>query len=246
MKDVHDLLLSKRSIKKTVEKEKGVDEAIERIGLRVPIVRKCLKENLSFVSKNRSATLKYWDNVWNNSPYFEAMSLALYFYQHRELNQVEVKKILTWIERCSCWEHSDDLSKIIAHNLEINPSWISPTLVRWNKSKNPWKRRQSVVGLLEYSSKRKIVPAFEELIVFITPLLDDEDYYVQKGVGWTLREIFNVYPQKTIRYIKEHLTSLSSIAYSTATEKLDRQKKVSFNEKRKKSRVIKSLGRGIE
>jgi hypothetical protein len=28
-----------------------------------------------------------------------------------------------------------------------------PTLRKWNKSRNPWKRRQSVVSLIEYARK---------------------------------------------------------------------------------------------
>ena len=232
MQEIHKLLLSfHQADGSLLAKPRPI-----RIGLRVPIVRKLLKRDLSFLGVERNTIAKYWDNVWNNTPYYEAMSLCLYYYQYRDLNKAEVRMILKWVDRCECWEHSDDLSKLIAHNLEINRTWIEPTLKKWNRSRNPWKRRQSVVGLLEYSSKREVVLEFDELIGFIKPLLKDSDYYVQKGVGWSLREVFNIYPKKTTVFLKDHLDILSSIAYSSATEKLDAKKKVRFNSERKRMR----------
>ena len=138
--------------------------------------------------------------------------------------------------RCDCWEHSDDLSKIYAQVVEDNPEWILPTLEKWNRARSPWKRRQSVVALIEYASKRRRVLPFSRLIQFVTPLLDDDDYYVQKGVGWTLREIYNVYPAETLRFIETNLLSLGANAYSAATEKIDKQTKSRLNKIRREHR----------
>ena len=142
----------------------------------------------------------------------------------------------TWINRVDCWEHSDDLSKIYAHTLENHPEWIVPVLEKWNKDENPWKRRQSIVSLIEYASKRKKVLPFSKLISFIDPLLSDKDYYVQKGIGWTLREVYNVYPKKTLTYLRKNLLNISSIAYSAATEKVEKEIKKEMNLKRKNNR----------
>ncbi|MCK5682604.1 DNA alkylation repair protein [bacterium] len=106
-------------------------------------------------------------------------------------------------------------------------------------SGNPWKRRQSVVGLIEYFSKRKKVLPFVHLIRVVEPLLDDPEYYFQKGIGWTLREIYNAYPDKTLCYIKKYLLSISPIAYSAATEKIDKRIKQNFNKERKRNRNYK-------
>ena len=164
------------------------------------------------------------------------MSTALYFYQRKSISQSEFQKLKTWVNRISCWEHSDDLSKIYATVVEENPEWIIPSLKNWNKSKNSWKRRQSVVSLIEYARKRKRVLPFNDLIGFVKNLLDDGDYYVQKGVGWTLREIYNVYPKKTLGFIETHLHEIRPTAYSSATEKLDKQTKNKLNKLRKEKR----------
>ena len=209
---------------------------ITRIGLRVPLIRKQVKKALALSGDTEKERLSFWDAVWKDSPYFESMSLALYVYQHRSLTRAEFSKLKTWATRITCWEHSDDLSKIYAQVVEDSPEWILPVLRKWNSHRSLWKRRQSVVSLLEYATKRKKVQPFDVLIGFITPLLTDTEYYVQKGVGWTLREIYTVYPKETVMYLQENLLSISATAYSPATEKLDRKLKTKLNSVRKAAR----------
>lgn len=218
------------------QKVKPKKDQINRLEVRVPDIRKHVKKNYHYNENEVKTQLKTWDEIWNKTPYFESMSSALYFYQHRTLKKSEVDTLKKWIKRCDCWEHSDDLSKIYAQVLEENPKWILPTLKRWNKSKNPWERRQSVVSLLEYASKRKKVLPFKELISFIKPLLNDDEYYVQKGIGWSLREIYNVYPKQTLDFFKKNLLEIKPLAYSAATEKLDKKIKAEFNKKRASNR----------
>ncbi|MCZ6504153.1 MAG: DNA alkylation repair protein [Gammaproteobacteria bacterium] len=211
-------------------------KGFQRIGIRVPHVRALVKQGYPFLTKSPSSVINVWDYIWNNTEYYEVAQQAIYYYQHRTLSKAEFTKIKHWIKRCDCWEHSDDLSKIYAQVLEDNPEWILPTLKTWNRARSPWKRRQSIVGLIEYASKRKRILPFNKLIQFVTPLLGDNDYYVQKGIGWTLREIYNVYPAKTLSYIEANLLSLSASAYSASTEKTDKQTKARLNEIRRQHR----------
>ena len=207
-----------------------------RLKLRVPAVRKLTKTPYQFLDQSRLSIAQQWDYIWRNTPYYEVACQALYYYQHSSLERDEIAIIQQWINRCDCWEHSDDLSKIYAQSIEENPSWLLPTLKQWNQSNNPWKRRQSVVGLIEYASKRQRVLAFDVLIESIENLLADDEYYVQKGLGWTLREIHNLYPALTLEYINSRLTSIHPIAYSAATEKLEPQLKAQLNRMRKEHR----------
>lgn len=205
--------------------------------IKVPVLRKRGKASFSFAQQaTQDQLLNYWDHIWKTTSSFEAMSLALYAYQHKSLSKKEFLKIKTWIKKCNCWEHSDDLSKIYAQVLEEHPEWILNDLKKWNSSKSSWERRQSVVSLLEYSSKRKKHLPFPQMIAFVQNLLEDDEYYVQKGVGWTLREIYNLYPKKTLSFIEKNLSNLSPMAYSTSTEKVDREIKKELNAKRKKHR----------
>ena len=67
----------------------------------------------------------------------------------------------------------------------------------------------------------------------VKPLLKDSHVYVQKGVGWTLREMGNVYPAQTKKFVKQNCLKLSSIAFTTATEKWAEKEKAPLKQARK-------------
>ena len=206
----------------------------KRVGLRVPDVRALGKAGHDFLEDlSPNEVLKTWHYIFNNTHLYEAACQAIYYYQYRQLSKTEFNTVRQWVNRCDCWEHSDDLSKIYAEVFEQNPGWVMPWYRKWNADRNPWKRRQSIVGLLEYAQKRKQIQPYKVLISFIEPLLDDDDYYVQKGVGWTLREIYNVYPDEALAFIKQRLADIKPLAYSASTEKLDKKTKAGLNAQRK-------------
>ncbi len=208
-----------------------------RVHLRVPVVRKMVKAGYPFLAGlARADAARTWHYIFQNTQLYEVAHQAIYYYQYKTLNKTEFNTLRQWINRCDCWEHSDDLSKIYADTLEANPDWVLPWFRKWNDAANPWKRRQSMVGLLEYAIKRKRILPFDVLISFVEPLLDDDDYYVGKGVGWTLREIYNCYPDETLAFMRQHIARITPNGYSAATEKLDKATKAEINALRKQQR----------
>ncbi len=72
----------------------------------------------------------------------------------------------------------------------------------------------------------------------VQPLLKDENYFVQKGIGWTLREMWNVYPTETLAFLKAHITDITATAFTAAIEKLDVTEKQQLKEMRKLKKNI--------
>ena len=59
----------------------------------------------------------------------------------------------------------------------------------------------------------------------ILNLLDDDHFYVQKAVGWALRETYNVYPDKTQALLKTIADKIPPAGWQAATEKLNKKDK---------------------
>lgn len=190
------------------------------LGLSVPQSRAALKAGYSFLRYAPDRVLEIFDHIWKNGKYFEEMSQPIYHYEKKSLSVDEFNTISGWIEKCDNWAHSDGLSSIYARVLEEMPELVLPVLQNWNRSDNPWKRRQSVVSLLYYARLRKKILPYELLIGMVTNLLADDEYYVQKGVGWTIREIYNCYPEATLRFIEAQLDQISAAAWQATSEKL--------------------------
>ena len=105
---------------------------------------------------------------------------------------------------------------------------------KWNASKNLWERRQSLVSLYYYSRTKKQHIDFELTQQLIFPLLSDKEYFVQKAVGWTLRESYNVYPKQTYSFILANIKNITSTAFTTCLEKMTEKQKLTLKQKRKK------------
>ncbi len=114
---------------------------------------------------------------------------------------------------------------------------VYPILDQWNRSKNPWERRQSVVSLVvRASSRRNPLPA-GMILSLVQPLLKDSDHFVQRGVGWTLREAHQLYPDTISDFVEASAPQLSAIAFSAATEKYARPQREHLKELRNAARA---------
>lgn len=198
------------------------------IGLKVPQVRQTLKAGFSFSRGVPADTAKAWDYVWREADSFEALLLALtWFYEPRQkpILRAHWPMLKRWSARIDNWAHADGLSGIYARILEEDPKLVYPVLVKWNASPNSWLRRLSIVSLLYYRSQREKCLPCGKILPLVEALLDDEDYYVRKGVGWTLRECGNEYPNETYRFMEKHILRLHPHAFSAATEKLTAARK---------------------
>lgn len=177
-------------------------------------------------------------DLWFESDIFEAKSLALVWLckQSDEFLIAHHKQILTWVDAVDNWAHSDTLCSVLARLFEkIEPKML-PTYKKWNKSKNPWHRRCSMVGIYNYSYHREKPASFALAKSLVEPHFSAPEYYVQKAVGWTMREMYNVYPAETIKFIKNNLAQLTSIAWVAASEKLPDAVKQPLLKQRKQNR----------
>lgn len=211
------------------------------LGHRLPLLQKITKDGFSFYTKTPDEIIKIWNEIWQRSSVHEAMYLPLFYYRnHRAtLGLKEWTVLKKWIDRIENWEHSDALSYLYSLLYEKNSMMIEPTLRNWNRSKNPWKQRASIVSLIYYASPKRKAPPVKTVLELVEPLIKSRDQYVAKAVGWTLRESYNLYPREALAFITTHIKQLAPNSFSYATEKLSKKQKNAI--KRLRSQVI--LGR---
>lgn len=209
--------------------------SLKYLNLKIPRVRSAFKEPFSFSTKPKEAQWKIWDYIWSNSKYFEVMLGASHFASSRPVEELYKNRntLIKWVNRVDNWAHSDELSSIYSKLLEYDQSSLLPTFEKWNRSKNPWCKRQSMVGLLYYSRCRKQTPDVKLILRFVDRHINDDHYYVQKAVGWTLRECWNVYPEATFKYLCKNAKRIPSGGWTAATEKLSKRDKLKILSLRK-------------
>ena len=198
---------------------------VNAIGGNVPAHRSAAKHLYSFSSKSFAEQLSIWNYIWCNTESFWVRVHAFFFLERNMKKDATLQQMWTvvvnWQDYVDGWGLCDSLAKIYTKILVITPAEVYKQLKKWNSDNDLWKRRQSVVSLLYYSSVKKDYLPFDKIEKLITALLNDKEYYVQKGVGWAIREMYSVYPKETFPWLRRHIKSVSSIAFTIAIEKMN-------------------------
>jgi 3-methyladenine DNA glycosylase AlkD len=233
-----EILALDTSEKKPNTSKDFLSSKLKILNLKIPLLRKySLKEIKNF---SEAELLEFLDYVWQKSEVSEVLNWVL-IQSEKFSSDFLIKNqhvFLNWVNRVENWWHSDGLSSLYVKILELElmkdtqRKFSFPfleNLKKWNSDPNPWKRRQSVVSLLYYSRSRFTHLPYEELLKFVTTLLKDSEYYVQKGVGWTIREIYNLYPEETRKFLKANAEHISPHAWLASTEKLEKKFRAELN-----------------
>lgn len=214
------------------------------LDIKIPDVRKVFTQGFTFYNiKDKDIdlkkTLKIFDYIWKNSLYFEVLLLSSYFVSRLTIEQkVQNKKIIfSWLKKVDNWALSDELSAHISQILEHDNS-VLLDFKKWSQSKNTWKRRQSLVGLLFYSRFRKKPLPWLTIKPFVERQITDKDHFVQKGVGWCLREAYNLYPMDVYKFIYANAGKIHRTAWFACNEKLNTQEKLKLKKKRSVDREL--------
>ncbi len=208
-------------------------------GLPVPAQRKCAKAKFSFSHLSDDEQWPIWHSIWRESPIYDVKSVAMFWIsdpKRKSLRLERYKDVTAMISEVDNWAHSDSLSAILAEILEVRPS-LFDLYLKWNRSKNPWCRRQSIVGIYNYARLRKNPMPAEKSIPLVENLLEDPHFYVQRGVGWTLREIDRVNSKLQRAFVRENVRRIHPIAWFATTELYP-------TELRKKLVQLRKIGRG--
>ena len=208
----------------------------------IPAHRSVAAQGYSFSNKPFEEQLPIWDYVWNNGKSFWVRLHAFFFlerYMKKPTHHITLwATSLAWQDRVTGWSFCDSLAKINTRVLETMSEEVYPVLQAWNTHTDLWKRRQSVVSLLYFSKTKKIYLSYGQIEALVSNLLGDEEYYVQKGLGWTLREMYTIYPKQTIGFLMVNIAHIKPIAFTIAIEKMSKEEKDVLKTVRKKEGIL--------
>ena len=181
-----------------------------------------------------------WDEIWNKTTIYDLLSAAISWAQDRPLQEQKrhSRTLTAWSAKANNWALADGLCSIYARLFEESPEPFGKVLEAWSRAKNPWQRRMSIVSLFYYSRSRERLPSYALAQKMILRQLEDPHFYVQKGVGWALRECWNVYPRQTFDLLQKIAGQIPPPAWTAATEKLSKSQKLQLTQIRKSSKKI--------
>ena len=189
------------------------------LGIRAP-KRKEL-EKILFKDANLNKIDKKFVLELYNKEYREYQYIAIdYLIKLKKkllLEHVELIKYL--IENKSWWDTVDIISSnLLGEICKKYPNIINEKIISWSKDKNLWIRRSSIIFQLRYKNYTSI----NVLVKVIENNLTDENFFIQKAIGWSLREYSKTNPKWVRTFVHSYEKKLSYLALKEAQKFIKR------------------------
>jgi 3-methyladenine DNA glycosylase AlkD len=115
------------------------------------------------------------------------------------------------------WDYVDAIaSHAVGALLERYPAKMRRKLSTWARGKDIWKRRTAILSQLRFKSRTD--DGF--LLACIEPSLDWDEFFLQKAIGWALRQRAWSDPRATRRMVRKLSARLSPLARREALKNL--------------------------
>ena len=99
----------------------------------------------------------------------------------------------------SWWDTVDTIaSHTVGTHFKRFPKIRERYLKKWRESKNLWLRRTAILFQLGYKKETD----FELLLEIITENLGSDEFFINKAIGWSLRQYARIDPKAVTKFVK--------------------------------------------
>jgi 3-methyladenine DNA glycosylase AlkD len=173
-------------------------------GVKKPTRALIQKEWFSIIPKDftqenkRELVLELWQKERREFQYVAIDYLAKW--KDKELLLEDYEFIEFLLTNQSWWDSVDALaSNFLGRYLRLIPSQREIVVKSWHKSENMWLRRSCLIFQLRYKSQTN----FELLKSLILEFKHEKEFFIQKAIGWSLREYAKTNPVSVRNFVEE-------------------------------------------
>lgn len=186
-----------------------MQDKFEFYGLKAPIrrdIQKCFLEKTQLPNKSQwSETIQLlWDKPQREFQMF-GLDLSMKFKNKLEINDIELLQFM--IVSKSWWDIVDLVaSHLIGGYFKKFPKEQKFVIEKWMNSGNFWMQRACLLFQLKYKNDLN-----KELLEnLISKLIGSNEFFIDKAIGWVLREYSKVNPKWVLDYANR--TDLSTLS----------------------------------
>jgi 3-methyladenine DNA glycosylase AlkD len=121
----------------------------------------------------------------------------------------------------SWWDSVDFISSnLVGVHFQKYPELMIPYTEKWMNSANIWLQRTSLLFQLRYRNNTNL----DLLTDYIQRLQGSREFFINKAIGWILREYSKTDPNWVIQFVKKH--QLANLSKREALKWLQRKQKI--------------------
>lgn len=181
-------------------------------GVSTPVLRslckRLFKEHpFSTEPEWREACLSLWRDAQFREERYAAIELTGYKLYNPWQTLAALPMYEEMIVTGAWWDYVDAIAtQRLGGLLKSYPKKMPARMLQWSRSRDLWKRRSAILSQLHFKQETDLTL----LYACIEPSLDSQEFFLQKAIGWALRQYAWTNPEEIRRYCATHeLSKLS-------------------------------------
>ena len=206
---LEELFSLNRNKEKSIAMSKYMRNKFEFLGIQAPLRKELTREFVNNSGKIPREILKgvvnlLWDNPFREYQY-AAMDMINRLVKKPEEDIVDLYESM--VVNKSWWDTVDYIAAILMGNyFKTYPQNIITKTNKWMNSGNIWLQRCCLLFQLKYKANTDT----QLLEKFISELSVSKEFFIQKAIGWILREYSKTNPSYVVNFVdKTKLANLS-------------------------------------
>jgi len=204
------------NLSQAVPMKKYMRDQFEYLGIKSPQVKELLREHVKLhglpaLEEIDAITLDLWSLPQRE---FQYAAMSLMERLEKKLPKSSVKTLEYMITHKSWWDTVNNIAHIVGAHFRRFPDVKEKYLAKWRKSKNIWFRRTAILFQLDYKKETD----FGLLCNIIRENLGSDEFFINKAIGWSLRQYAREDTKAVKRFVKE--TDLHPISRREAMKHL--------------------------
>jgi 3-methyladenine DNA glycosylase AlkD len=149
---------------------------------------------------------------------YQYFAIGLFAHHKKLWNASSIKTIAYCLQQKSWWDSVDGIaSDWIGSYFTMFPEQMIPVTAKWNLSKNKWLQRSSI--MFQKASKKNTDTIL--LSRYILNCAHSKEFFIQKAIGWALREYSKTDPVWVKKFVKEN--KLAALSEREALKRINKQ-----------------------
>lgn len=184
------------------------------LGISTPLRKKLCREYFKAAKKSKNVDWEFIRACWDNS-YRELQYVAMDYLvvMQKFLTPLDVPRIKELVLTKSWWDTIDGLDRIIG-NITLSYPDVNNTLLEWSVDDNLWLRRIAI----DHQLLRKDKTDKELLEKIIVNNLGSSEFFINKAIGWSLRDYSKTNPEWVKCFIEKHKEQLAPLSIKEASK----------------------------
>ena len=191
-------------------------------GVPTPLLRQICKATFKDVWFE---TASQWQaevlGLWRDARFREERYAAIYLTGDKRAQSFQTPSAMKMYEELivtgAWWDYVDEIaSHRVGPILRNHPAPMRRKMLSWSKSNNLWKRRTAIICQLGFKADTDL----PLLYACIEPSLGSREFFLQKAVGWALRQYAWTDAAEIKKYVQINRVRLSALSYREALKNI--------------------------